>query len=200
MKKIKILVIFLAVALFIAVPLPSADLYLRVYFSEIAGQFCALYYSTESSNFFSQEQCVISDIDPERNMVTFRLDGSLKDQITGFRLDFPSDEDLICVSNITVSSAGIVQKQFNPIHFFADENFSYSNDIAAISLVDPRDTAYILTESSDPYLIFSANLVKQITDGYSCYRLTRLGICLFAAACFFMTKKNLFKSRLTNPL
>lgn len=194
-KKPLIFVIFFIAVLFVAVPLPAADLYIRIQFTEVEGSSCALYYTTETSNNYSQDQCVLSDIDYGPKEVTFRLDGSLKDQLTGLRLDLPSVTALLCVKNITVSSAGIIQKQFNPVDFFAAENIAQMHHIEAINPVDLRDIAYILTGGDDPYLILSENLVKQITDQYSCYRLTRIGICIFAAACYFMYKKNLFHKK-----
>ena len=96
------------------------------------------------------------------------------------------------VSNITVSSAGIVQKQFIPSNFFAGDNVIHKNDISDISLATAQNRAYVATSGEDPYVVLSENLTHQITDGYSTYRLTRLAICLFLGGCYLMYRKKLF--------
>lgn len=193
MKKIKIVVIFIATIAFIMIPLPAADIHLRFHFKDTIEGTYALYYSTTSSGF-SQEQCIVSDISETTNggYVSFCLNGNLEEQLTGIRLDFPAGEQLICISEIALSSAGIVQKQFNPCKFFSDENLANQNDISAVSTATAQDKVYIATIGKDPYMILSSDLTEEIRDGYSHLRLTRLGICLFATACYFMYKKNLF--------
>lgn len=191
MKKIKIAIIFLITVAFILMPFPSADINIRLHFMDSAEGTYALYYSTQTSGF-SQEQCIIAEVDSDSNQVTFHLDSSLENQLTGLRLDFPAGDNLICISNVTVSSAGIVQKQFNPCDFFATANLTHINDIEPISIATAQNRAYVPTAGSDPYVILAQNLLEEIRDGYSHLRLTRLGICLFAAACYFMYKKNLF--------
>lgn len=180
---------FVAIAvLFIMIPVPSANLYLRVHFDEIAWDKCALYYSTTSSNSFTQEQCIISEVDFDKKQVTFCLDGTLSNQLTGLRLDFSNNEDLICIKSVTVSSAGIIQKEFDPITFFGEENVSHTN-AAEITLVKPTERAYILTEANDPFIILSESLVAEIADCFSSFRLSRLAICLFVAGCYIMYKR-----------
>ena len=199
-KIIKKIAIILVVIAFVLFPLPNSDLYFRVYFTnadprataDIEGGTCALYYAVGSPNAFSGEQVVQSDINQNSHCATFKLDGSLAGKLTGLRFDFPNNDTLVCIYNITVSSAGIIQKQFNPCDFFVDENLIQINDIQDISLGTAMNRAYIKTGSTDPYVVFSDSLVAQITDGYSSYRLTRLCICLFIAAVYFMAKKNLF--------
>lgn len=191
MKKVKFIIIFLLAVAFILMPFPSADINIRLHFwGATEGNF-ALYYATQTAGF-SQEQCLVKAVDSERNQVTFHLDSSLEDQLAGLRLDFPAGNNVICVSNITVSSAGIVQKQFNPCDFFAPENLTNQNDIDPISLATAQNRAYVPTTGEDPYVIAAQNLLEEIRDGYSHLRLTRLGICLFAFACYLLYKKNLF--------
>lgn len=192
MKKAKFIIIFLIAIAFVLVPFPASDLYIRVHFNEVVGNRCSLYYTTASVPVYTDEQCVTSTIDYESKMVTFRLDGSLEKELTGLRLDFPTDGGLICINNITVSSAGIIQKQFNPCKFFAPENIAHKNDIPEISLATARNWTYMALGTTDPYLVLSPELTVQIINGYSHLRLTRLGICLFAAACLFFSKRKLF--------
>jgi len=191
MKIVKNILIILAAILFILIPLPKSDLLLRVHFAEVEGDTCELFYSTGSPNSFNSEQCIQSYIDYERMQVTFRLDSALADQISGLRLDFPGSGTVMCISNITASSAGIIQKQFNPCNFFEDENLLLKNDIPEISLVKPRNRAYLATGTADPFVILSEGLVAQIVDGYSSFRLTRIGICVFAFGVYFLAKKKI---------
>ena len=192
MKKAKFIIIFLVVLAFILVPFPAADLYIRVHFTETGGDSCSLYYTTTSNPVYTGDQCITSAIDYDLNQVTFCLDASLEKELTGLRLDFPGSGNLIGIDNITVSSAGIIQKQFNPCKFFADENIIQKNDIPEISLVTARNRAYLLPGTTDPYVVLSPALTAEITDGYSHLRLTRLSICLFVVACVFFYRKNLF--------
>lgn len=197
MKKTNILFICVATViaiLFVLIPCPPADLILRLSFDEITGDYCSLYYTTDYSESFSDEQCIVSPIDSATKQVTFRLDSSLEDHITGMRLDFPVTDDLICVKSITVSSAGVIQEEYNPCHFFADANIALSND-AEITLVKPRNRAYIAAGGNDPFLILSESLTNQILNCYSHFRLTRLCICLFAVGCYLFARKNLFSKK-----
>lgn len=192
MKIAKFFLIMLIAVAFVLVPLPKADLYFRIHFMDVEGTSCNLYYTTRTSNAFSAEQMLSADIDYELGQVTFHLDSALAEELTGLRFDFPNAEHLVCVNNVTLSSAGVIQKQFNPCDFFAYENLTQTNDIQDMSLVRTNNRAYFLTGSTDPFVVLSNDLVAQIVDGYSSYRLTRLGICLFIAAVYFMWKKNIF--------
>ena len=121
--------------------------------------------------------------------MTFRLDSSLDGHITGLRLDFPSLDQLIIIKDVTVSSAGVVKKEFNPCFFFADGNIIAKNGINAMNLVTAKTSAFIKTTSEDPFLVFSDGLSKKVTDRFSHYYLTKLLISLFVAGCCFFYKK-----------
>ena len=198
-KLIKIFFILAAIC-FIIFPFSKANLYLRIYFTNpdvtsddsISEGSYALYYASNIPNAFSPEQLIQSEVDVESQCVTFKLDKNLADNLSGLRIDFPTSDNLLCISNITVSSAGIVQKQFNPCVFFADENILLTNDIGAISLASATNRAYIQTGNVDPYVILSEQMVSEIAQSFSSYRLTRLGICLFIFATYFIAKKNIF--------
>lgn len=183
----------LITAVFVLLPIPASSLYVRIYFGEISGSACTLYYSTDSAEGFSAEGQVSSEIDYADMKATFRLDGSLAGHITGLRLDFPDAEQLINIKSITVSSAGIVKRQFDPCYFFLDENIAQSNGISSINLVPSRDHAYVATLADDPFLVLSPGLCREITGCFSRFRLTRLLICLFPAACYLVAKAGIFK-------
>ena len=197
------IIIILFTIVFILFPIPNSDLIIRVHFmnadttksDEITSGTCALYYAIDDPYAFSPEQVIISEIDVSTKQVSFKLDGSLSNKLSGIRLDFPNADNLICVSNVTISSAGIIQKQFNPCIFFASENILDSNDIDDISLATSLNRAYIKTKSVDPYLILSDSLVSQISAGYSSYRLTRLAICIFIYLTCYLAKKNIFSKK-----
>lgn len=181
-------------AAFVLIPAPASNLYIRIYFDEIQGDSCALYYAVDGENGFTQEQSISSRIDYERKMAEFVLEPSLEGRVTGLRLDFPDEEQLICVKNITVSNDGMIQREFNPCVFFAGENLQYSNDIEATSLVSVRDRAYIRTASADPYLILSPELCGQIMGCYRHFIPTKLAICVFLLGCLVFAKLNIFRA------
>lgn len=195
-KYLPLLLILILSLIFIFKPHSASAMIIRVYFTEISGNSCALYYTTDIQNSFSETQCIVSDIDYDQKMVEFRLDSSLAGHLTGLRLDLPdSAEQLLCVKNISVSSGGVIQKEFNPCDFFSEENLLLDHNVH-LDLVRPRSCAYLLTGADDPYVVFSSPLVDQIEDCYSYRTWSRVLICLFAAGCYFSAtrKEKLVKS------
>lgn len=183
--------ILLAAVLFVFWPRKASALYLRVTFEEFTGDACSLYYTTDSDGNFSQEKCISSEVDPDTMQATFRLDGSLAGHLTGLRLDFPHTEQLLGIKDVTVSSAGVIQKEFNPCHFFAPENIGLSHN-ADVTLVVPRNRVYISAGADDPFLILSDGLTAQITDCYSHQTGFRLLVCLFVAGCVCFAHRKIF--------
>lgn len=181
------------VLIFIFLPLPASDLILRIYFDEIEGDSCALYYTTDTQGAFCEEQCAHAQIDYEKKMVAFRLDGSLAGHLTGLRLDFPQTEQLLCIKSVTASSAGVIQKEYNPCSFFAESNIAFSNDIS-VTLVNLRNRAYLSTGSNDPYICLSATPTEQLQGCFSYLRLSRFFLCLFVAGSILFARKKLFNS------
>lgn len=191
-KKIIMGGVFLLALLFVLMPLPASDLIIRVYFDDIAGDFCSLYYSTDENKSFSAEQCILSEIDYTQNSVEFRLDGALEKELTALRLDWPqSVEQLICVKDISISSGGVIQKQYNPCCFFADENIAFAHE-TSVTTVLPRNRAYLLIGADDPYQILSDISVEEIKSCYSHRIISRICLCLFIVGCFFFAGKKLF--------
>lgn len=191
-KFAKMIMLFLFILVFILFPLPNADLYIRINFAEVSGNSCELYYTTATYPDFNPEQYISSDIDYQKNQVTFHLDSSIAKQLQKIRIDLPNSGSVICIKSISVSSAGLIQKYFNACDFFLPENLAYSNDIPEISLATARDRAYLATGTSDPFIVLADNLTSEIKDGISNYTLTRLLICIFVVTVYFITKKNVF--------
>lgn len=180
-------------AVFVMIPSRASSLRIRIHFDAVEGDFCSLYYSTDTSPGFSQKQAVVSVIDPQTLQAEFTLDPSCENHITGLRLDFPEAEQLLCIKSITVSSAGVVKRQYNPCDFFTADNLVYTSDITTISLAAAQARAYLYTLESDPYVILSDELCLQIVKCYSHFRLTKLAVCLFILGCCFLARKNIFK-------
>lgn len=177
---------------FVLLPLPASDLIIRIYFDEIQGDFCALYYATNPDKVFTLDEYLPCDINYDKKMVEYRLDGSAEDSLTALRLDWPNlQEQLICVKSITVSSGGLIQKEFNPCRFFAEENIASSHETTVV-LVHPRDRAYLSCGSDDPYQVLSDELTAEIRNCFSHQRLSRLFLCLFLGCSWFLAKKKFF--------
>lgn len=174
--------------IFILLPFPTADMIIRVQYSEIIGNNYAIYYAY-NENSFQSDQYIIGEINNKKNEISFRLPDDIN-HLTELRMDFPDINNLLCINKITVSSAGIIQKQYNPNHFFSSENVIFSNDIDAISQVTAQDKTYLSINGPDPYVVFSNTLVNDINSGFSQYRLTRIFICLFIIACYLFYKKS----------
>lgn len=191
-KKILYLSSVLLMLAFVLIPAPASKLYIRIYFDDITGNHCALYYSVDSADGFSGERKLTSVIDYENKRVEFCIDSSLAGHITGLRLDFPDTEQLLSVRNITVSSAGVIKRAYNPCDFFEEENIAFSNSIDSVTLVKPTGRTYIGTLSDDPYLVLANDLCLQIVSCYSNFRLTRALICLFFIVCFAMARAKAF--------
>lgn len=173
-------------------PFPASDLILRVHFDDITGDYCALYYAVDGQDFVA-EQSIRADIDPDRMLAEFQLDGSLAGRITSLRLDWPhGTEQLLCVKNISISSGGIIQKQYNPCRFFADGNISLSNGIASTTNVLPRDRTYIQIGPDDPWQVLSGPLTEDICSSFSRRTFSRLCLCLFFVCSVLLAKKRLF--------
>jgi len=179
--------------IFVSLPLPASNMIIRVHYSGIVDSNYAIYYS-DNENSFQSDKYIMGEINNKKNYISFRLPDSVKN-LTELRMDFPDTDELLCIHKITISSAGIIQKQYDPNIFFAPENIISTNHIDAISLVSFQDKTYLATDGYDPYIVFSSNLVQDINSGFSQYRLTRIFICLFIIVCYLFYKNNPFKSK-----
>lgn len=194
-KKWPLILALFGMLLFLLLPLPASDLILRIAWAEscpIESHDFFLYYATDEQAW-SGEQKILGSLDEERSIVSFRVDSSLEGRLTGLRIDFPNQQQLVEVKNITVSSAGFPKKQYNPCVFFAAANQKAQNGLYAVDLIPAKARAYIGTTPEDPYIILSDALTQQIAGLFSHYRMTRSFICVFVLlSCFFYQKK-LFK-------
>ena len=189
------IILILFTIIFVAIPLPSSDLYIRVhFFNDTVEDKCYLYYALNEPYAFNGDQYITAEFEPDENQVTFCIDGSLADQISGLRLDFSGSQDLVCINSISVSSAGIIKEDYNPCVFFSAPNIAQSNDVE-FTLIEDRNIAYIVTGSSDPYIVLTTEATADIVSHFSRYRLTRLGICLFIAIAYILAKKKLFTEK-----
>lgn len=197
-KCLYLLPLFIMIA-FILFPSGAANLYIRIYFDEIQGDTCTLYYATDTVNVFCVEQHLSSDISPEERKAEFCLDASLDGHITGLRLDFPNTEQLLSIKNITISSGGVIKRQYNPCDFFADDNIASTHNIDSVTLATASGRTYIGTLSEESYLVLSDELCRRITGCYSHLYLTRAAVCLFLLACFYLGRKRLFGDTQPSP-
>jgi len=196
-KLVRIALAVLAAAVFLLLPIPYSNLYLSVEFEADSQDIksCRLYYTTASSAEYSSLACLTegNNVSGTPTQARFRIEPSLlSEQITSLRLDLPNAEQVVCVKSVSVSSSGIIKKEFNPCYFFDDSNIVFSNSITGRSILPFRRIAYIATDPSDPYLVFSDTLVREILDCSDNYVLTRLCICLFLVALFLSYRKKIF--------
>lgn len=194
-RKWPFFLILLGTIVFQLLPMPASDLIIRITWSEtdaINPNDFYLYYTTEE-RIWSNEQMIRGSLDEEKCTVSFRVDSSLEGHLTGLRIDFPAQQQLVNIKNITVSSAGFRKKQYNPSVFFAAIDPMAQNGLYAIDLVPTRACAYIGTTPEDPYVVLPVALTGQIVGLFSHYRTTRFLICLFVLACCLSYQKRLFK-------
>lgn len=185
------LLCFLLLVAAVLLPPRSADIHLILSFDKIESGECTLYYETADCPGYSQERCITTPI-TEDQTVDFFIDAALVRQITGLRIDMQNTEQLICLKNISVRSAGMIQKNFNPCFFMASENIAARNAISEISLVTTQKRAFLRCSADDPYWILSSELVQDIQAGQSHYLKTRFGLLLFLFFCWLFRQKKVF--------
>ena len=190
MKRKSNIIILLLIIIVMIIPQPVADIYIRFHFSEIVGNKLQLFYSTDTSDFFSQEQSITSEVDKERKQVTFRLDSELYKHITGLRVDWPLQE-VLQIKSVTISSAGVVQKQYDPIDFFAPENISIANDVEVI-LIKPKRVVALSTGEVDPFVVLSGLLTADISNSFSGFWFTKIAICVLLVLGYIIFRKKIF--------
>lgn len=157
------------------IPVKAGNLHLRFYTESYDGGDCNLYYTTSSSSDYSADKRLVSTMD-DAGAIEFLVDGSLSDQLTGLRLDFPEAVQVVGIREIALSSGGVIQKHINPCDFFGEGGMASSNGISELSLIKTQKKAYFVTEAEDPYIVLSAPLVMEINRSFSHFRWTRLGL------------------------
>lgn len=194
-RKLFAIVVIIGIVLCV-IPYPKSNICIRISFDEIAGNNCELYYALGDTNAFSGEQRIEAQIDHEKKLVTFRLDADLVDKIRGFRLDFPNEDQMICVKSVYVSSAGTIRHEYKSSSFFSEDNIAGKNGIEGIDLSASRARAYIKTEANDPYIVLNENICRQILSYRSAYRITKAAILGFVLVCLWSYKKNILQSNI----
>lgn len=191
MKSKKYIFLFLVILVIMIVPQHVSDVYIRLHFSEIAGDNLQLFYATDTMNSFGPEQCITSIVDKEKMQVTFRLDGELHKHITGLRIDYPLEE-VLKVESVTVSSAGVVKKQYDPIDFYAPENIAATNDMEVI-LIKPARVTALSTGVQDPFLVLGEAITEDINHSFSKFWVTKMILCCMILVGFVVSQKRIFK-------
>lgn len=193
MKKLLTYLLSLVVAsIFILYPLNPSPMKIRFYFDECNGEDCLLYYATATSPELEEGKCLKADYNAEAGVATFTLDSNIVKDLTTLRLDFPPTSELFSIYDISVSSAGVVKHRFHPCDFFAEENIAVANDMEGMSYAPGLAKVFFQIGVSDPYILFSSNLMHSILRCSSQYRLSRLFVCLLLFAGFLIWKKKLF--------
>lgn len=164
--------------IFILMPFPASGLTIRLYFDKFQGDGLLMYYTTDENPNMGIEQTIAGTVDAENKFAVFKLSPELADHIDQIRFDFPGIEQVLSIRNISVSSAGVVQHNYNPCDFFSEANITYKNDIPQINLIEWEETAYIRTNESDPYILFHNELLRDMLQYRSSYRLTRFAACI----------------------
>lgn len=163
---------------FILMPIPAAGLTIRLYFDKFQGDSLVMYYSTDENPRLGMDQIIEGTIDAANKLAVIKLSPELADHIDRIRLDFPEIEQTLSIRNISVSSAGVIQHNYSPCDFFSETNIADKNDIPQISLIEGKKTAYIRTNETDPYILLTSGLVRDMLQYRSSYRRTRLAACI----------------------
>ena len=121
-NRIVVACIFCMLALiFIIFPVGASNLHLKITFGTeskdktVPDDFY-LYYSIDGSDF-SEENMVKGSLDEKKNEITFTLDSSYENKITLLRVDFPSQNDILKVESVSVSSGGLNKKIYTADEF-----------------------------------------------------------------------------------
>lgn len=166
---------------FIMMPFPASGLTIRIYFDDFTGDSLQMYYTTDENPAMEQDQLCSADFDEKNRLAVIRLSPELAGHVTQIRLDFPEADQILSITNISVSSAGAIQHHYDPCDFFSEDNIIFRNSIPQIDLVKIKETAYIQTSGPDPYLVFSSKLLSDVLQYRSSYRKTRLAACILLA-------------------
>lgn len=191
-QKITKIVLAILLLLFIAVPLPASGVKLRMTFTEPLEDPVKLYYATNDNPTFSEEQSLVAEYNEAQKRATFSLDSNLVKSINCLRFDLPEKELVISIKDVSVSSAGLIKRHFNPCDFFADDNIDFENDFIERSTSPALGMASFHTGEKDPYVVFSNPLLNQILKQKSRYYGTRILIVLFLLGCHAFHKNHLF--------
>ncbi len=192
-ESIKFIIIAVICIVILALPLPADDLYVRFHAREaVSGDF-RMYYATDAAGAFDSEQFSEGTVNGAGNEITFKLDPALEGKITNIRFDLPPASGLVVLDSVSASSGGFIKKRWSVADIFAGSNLVYVNG-AEVQTVPSRELVYISTTENDPYVIFTPNIVSEISGNFSHKLGTRIIICMFIALGTFFSKLDLFKA------
>ena len=176
MSKTKPLVYIIYLILCVAVlliPLPADDVLLKFTLAEIDDTGFQLFYKTKDNDEFDSNRIINADIDEKHRRIVFRIDGSEAGRLTGLRLDFPSKEQTLEVTGVCATSGGLIADNWSPTDFISNTGILYANNTEVMT-VPSNYTTYIDTSETDPYIIFSENIVNEVNKQFSHKYLTRI--------------------------
>lgn len=189
-KKNILLVIFVLIAMlfFVFIPFSTADLRMKVYFEDQPEGTYQLYYCTHLNPAFSEEQIVTGEIC--EGYVEFVLPKEIHKSLVGLRLDFPEYIEPVIVRRFDFCSGGFVVKSISGTRIFSGPYIEDSNQITAASQI--VDTYYIVTDSKDPFYVFSDDFCRLCEKSFSHYTVTKLLLCIIICAFILFPYKDIF--------
>lgn len=191
MKKYIMQFILIAFTIIILlIPVGTSNLVINLYLDEFVDSTCIIYYGKNTNPGFCDEQVLVGVYSPAKNCVSVTIPGDVAANVTTLRMDFAEIEQLLSIREVTLTSAGITQKTYNPCDFFADSNIAVSNGINGKSLIDIRNMTYFSTSENDPYIIFTDAFCKEIVSHTSSFLLTKIFICCFIWVTYLLYKLN----------
>lgn len=189
------IVICILMLVFVFMSFPASGLTIRLYFDDFEGSQVIMYYTTDENPDILPEQILTATFDTETRIAVIKLSPELADHIVQIRLDFPEMEQVFSIKNVSVSSAGVIKHNYSPCDFFSTTNIVYQNDIPQINLLERKQIAYVKTNESDPYILFTNELVNDMLRYRSSFRLTRLSICILVVLGYAISRIGLFNIR-----
>lgn len=167
----------------VLLPFPNSDTHLRIQVKNFDGDDCRLYYSLDDAHTFSEEQKVMSTFHAETNQIEFILDSSYADKITGLMIAFPYDKKGFQIHDLTLSSAGVIQKRISSYKFFSGNNIEVFHEIKDFTFLPAQNCVFLKSTKEDSYFVLGQLPVSWIVKANSNYKLSRLFVCLFLSAC-----------------
>lgn len=192
------LLVCILMLIFVFIPFPASGLTIRLYFGDFEGDSILVFYTTDEDPGMGNRQTFTAAIDKVNKLAVIKLSPELADHITQIRFDFPEAEQVLSIKNVSVSSAGIIQHQYDPCDFFSESNIVAKNDIPEIDLIRSHRTAYFKTDQHDPYLLFDGRLLRDMLQYRSSYRLTRIIACLLILAGYALYRIRPFSAETDN--
>jgi len=170
---IKYIVLAVFGIILMMIPFPADDLFIRFELKESVPGDYRLYYMNMDQLLYDEDHLIIGSLNDEGNIITFRLDPSLEGNIRNLRLDLPAEENVLCFSSVTASSAGVIKKRWSVPDIFAQSNMIFQNN-ASVQSIPSREITYVQTGADDPFIIFADNIASELTSYYSHKVLTRI--------------------------